>query len=68
MYIPYSSNYRSLAEKFAYGIEAAALSLHDPIIHNHLSSQSEYAHQYYGWGKQGSSWARFLQGAINAKK
>ena len=67
MYIPYSSNYRNLAEKFAYGIEAAAGSLHESVIHNHLISQSQYTHQYYGWGKQASSWTRFLQGAINAK-
>ena len=67
MYIAYSSNYRNLAEKFAYGIEAAAASLHESVIHNHLISQSQYTHQYYGWGKQASSWTRFLQGAINAK-
>jgi glycosyltransferase involved in cell wall biosynthesis len=68
MYIPYSSNYRNLAEKFAYGIEAAAGSLHESVIHNHLISQSQYTHQYYGWSKQASSWTRFLQGAVNEKK
>ena len=68
MYIPYSSNYRNLAEKFAYGIEAAAASLHESVIHNHLISQSQYTHQYYGWSKQASSWTRFLQGAVNEKK
>ena len=29
MYIPYDDNYRRLAEKFAYGIEAAAKTLHE---------------------------------------
>lgn len=68
MYIPYDRNYKRLAEKFAYGIEAAAKTLHEPSIHNHLTTQSGYAHLYYGWPKQASSWARFLEGAINAKK
>ena len=68
MYIPYSSNYKSLAEKFAYAIEASANALHETTIHHHLISQSQYTHQYYGWNKQASSWTRFLQGAINAKK
>ena len=68
MYIPYDKEYKRLAEKFAYGIEAAAKSLHEPTIHNHLTTQSGYTHLYYGWPKQASSWTRFLQGAINAKK
>ena len=68
MYIPYDREYKRLAEKFAYGIEAAAKSLHESPIHNHLITQSGYTHLYYGWPKQASSWTRFLQGAINAKK
>ena len=68
MYIPYDKDYKRLAEKFAYGIEAAAKTLHEPTIHNHLITQSAYTHLYYGWPKQASSWTRFLQGAINAKK
>ena len=68
MYISYDENYRNLAEKFAYGIEAAAATLHEPTIHDHLTSQSDYVKKYYSWTKQASSWTRFLQGAINAKK
>jgi len=68
MYIPYDINYRNLAEKFAYGIEAAAATLHEPSIHEHLKDQSKYVNTYYNWRKQSTSWARFLQGAINAKK
>jgi glycosyltransferase involved in cell wall biosynthesis len=68
MYIPYDKDYKRLAEKFSYGIEAAAKTLHEPTIHNHLTTQSGYTHLYYGWPKQASSWTRFLQGAINAKK
>ena len=68
MYIPYEKNYRLLAQKFAYGIEAAAESLHRTEIHNHLECQSAYAQAYYGWNKIGTSWKRFLEGAVNAKK
>ena len=68
MYIPYDNNYRNLAEKFAYGIEAAAKSLQEPTIHDHLTTQSSYVKKYYNWDKQASSWTRFLKGAINAKK
>ena len=68
MYIPYDNNYTALAEKFAYGIEAAAATLHEPTIHQHLEDQSKYVNTYYKWNKQATSWARFLEGAINAKK
>ena len=68
MYIPYDINYRNLSEKFAYGIDAAAITLHDPAIHRHLEDQSKYVNNYYNWTKQATSWVRFLQGAINAKK
>ena len=68
MYIPYDINYKNLAEKFAYGIEAAATTLHEPSIQEHLKDQSKYVNTYYNWHKQSTSWARFLQGAINAKK
>jgi hypothetical protein len=36
MYIPYSDNYKSLARKFAQGIEVAAQSLEAPGIRDHL--------------------------------
>ena len=68
MYIAYDNNYRNLAEKFAYGIEASATALHEPSIQEHLTTQSNYTKKYYNWNKQASSWTRFLQGAINAKK
>lgn len=68
MYIPYEKNRRELAQKFAFGINAACNTLHEEQIHNHLECQSAYARAYYNWSKIGSAWTRFLQGAINAKK
>jgi glycosyltransferase involved in cell wall biosynthesis len=68
MYIPFDDDYKRLASKFGYGIQAAANTLHEPQIHNHIESQSHYANIYYNWSKIGSAWTRFLQGAINAKK
>ena len=68
MYIPFDDNYKRLASKFGYGIEAAASTLHQKQIHNHIESQSHYANIYYNWSKQGSAWTRFLTGALNAKK
>ena len=67
MYIPYDSNYKALAEKFAYGIDAAAATLHEQVIQDHLTTQSCYTQFYYSWNKQAVSWTNFLQGAINAK-
>jgi glycosyltransferase involved in cell wall biosynthesis len=67
MYIPYDNNYKRLAEKFAYGIEAAVETLHEPTIQNHLTTQSTYTQIYYSWNKQASAWSRFLQGALNVK-
>jgi len=67
MYIPYDSDYKNLAEKFAYGIDAAAETLHEKPIQDHLTTQSNYTQRYYSWNKQAVSWTRFLQGAINVK-
>ena len=67
MYIVYDNDHRRLAEKFGYGIEAAAKTLQNPHIHNHMESQSHYAHVYYSWNKQAAAWERFLKGAIGAK-
>tara|TARA_R110002020_G_scaffold126213_3_gene283898 strand:- start:2836 stop:3783 length:948 start_codon:yes stop_codon:yes gene_type:complete len=67
MYISYDNNYKALAEKFAYGIEAAAATLHEKTIQNHLTTQSNYTQLYYSWEKQAAAWTRFLQGAINVK-
>jgi glycosyltransferase involved in cell wall biosynthesis len=67
MYIPYSNDYKALANKFAQGIQAAAMSLEHEAINDHLKFQIQYTNKYYNWNKQGVSWTRFLQGAINAK-
>ena len=67
MYIPYDNDYKALAEKFAYGIDAAAATLHEQVIQDHLTTQSCYTQFYYSWNKQAVSWTNFLQGAINAK-
>ena len=67
MYIPYSNNYKSLARKFAAGIEVAAQSLEAPGIQDHLKMQRDYVNRFYNWNVKSISWTRFLQGAINAK-
>ena len=67
MYIPYDDNYKRLASKFAFGIEAAAKTIHHPQILNHLESQSHYVNIYYNWNKIGNGWTNFLKGAISAK-
>ena len=68
MYIPYSKDYKSLSRKFANGIEAAAISLEDDTINDHLKFQIDYTNKYYSWDKQAISWTRFLQGALHAKQ
>jgi len=67
IYIPYSNNYKSLAQKFAAGIEIAAKSLEEPGIQDHLDFQKKFVNRFYDWKVKGTSWTRFLQGAINAK-
>jgi len=67
MYIPYSNNYKSLARKFAQGIEIAAQSLEAPGIQDHLKLQKKFVNRFYNWNVKSISWTRFLQGAINAK-
>ena len=66
MYVPIDKNYRSLAQKFAYGIEEASKTLHQNQITNHLDCQASYANHYYNWKKIGIAWERFLKGALNA--
>ena len=36
-------------------------------IHDHLDSQSRYAHIYYNWNKIAMQWTTFLKGVISAK-
>ena len=67
MYIPYSNDYKSLAQKFAQGIEVAAKALEAPGIQGHLDMQKQFVNRFYNWNIKGTSWTRFLQGAINAK-
>ena len=68
MYVPYSNNYKSLAMKFAEGIEVAAQSLENSQINDYLKVQRDYVNRFYNWNVKAISWTRFLQGAINAKQ
>ena len=68
MYIPYSNDYKSLARKFAQGIEVAAKSLEAPGINDHLKVQKDYVNRFYDWKMKSISWTRFLEGALNAKQ
>ena len=67
MYIPYSNDYKSLARKFAQGIEVAAKSLEAPGINDHLKVQKDYVNRFYNWKMKSINWIRFLEGAVNAK-
>jgi glycosyltransferase involved in cell wall biosynthesis len=67
MYIPFDNNLRRLSMKFASAIEASANILHEETIHKHLETQSDYVNAYYNWNKIGTSWTRFLTGAISVR-
>ena len=67
MYIPFDNDLRRLSMKFASAIEASANILHEETIHKHLETQSDYVNAYYNWNKIGTSWTRFLTGAISVK-
>jgi glycosyltransferase involved in cell wall biosynthesis len=68
VYIPYSTDYKSLSKKFAHVIDAAADTLDSPNIQSHLKFQIDYTNKFYNWDKQGKAWTNFLTGAINAKQ
>ena len=68
VYVPYSTDYKSLSKKFAEVIDMAAETLDDPNIQSHLKLQMDYTNKYYNWNKQGRVWTNFLTGAINAKQ
>ena len=67
MYIPFDNDLRRLSMKFASAIEASANILHEETIHKHLETQSDYVNAYYNWNKIGTSWTRFLTGAISVR-
>jgi len=68
MSIPYSNDYKSLAHKFAAGIDIAAETLKTDGIQDHLKTQIEYVNRFYNWKTKGQSWTRFLKGVLaNAK-
>jgi len=67
MYVPYDNDYKRLSMKFAAAIDASANILHEEMIHKHVETQSNYVNSYYNWNKIGTSWTRFLTGAINVK-
>jgi len=67
VYVPYSSDYKSLARKFAKSIEVAADTLHSTGIRDHLEMQKDYVNKFYDWSIRSINWTTFLQGAINAK-
>jgi len=68
IYVPYLTDRKQLAKNFANAIEAAALTLDNEVIQDHLKFQSKYTNQYYNWNKQAMAWTNFLKGAINAKQ
>ena len=67
MYVPFDNNLRRLSMKFASAIEASVNILHEEPIHKHIETQSNYVNAYYNWHKIGTSWTRFLTGAINVR-
>jgi len=68
IYVPYLTDHKQLAKNFANAIEAAAITLDNEVIQDHLKFQSKYTNQYYNWDKQAMAWTNFLKGAINAKQ
>ena len=67
-YIPVQTNLNNLAVNFAAAVEGIAPILYAEKIQKHLQNQITYTNDYYNWNKQGGSWSRFLQGALNARK
>ena len=66
-YIPYQKNFSTLAANFAAAIDGIAPNLNSRKIQKHLYSQINYVNDYYNWNKQGGSWSRFIEGALNAR-
>jgi glycosyltransferase involved in cell wall biosynthesis len=63
-YIPFEKDFVRLAQKTAFMIENAAVSLHEPEIEEHMKLQIEYVNRFYKWEKKAHTWTQFLKGAI----
>ena len=66
-YIPYQKDFKSLAANFAAAIDGIAPNLNSQKIQSHLYNQMNYTTSFYNWDRQGGSWSRFLEGALNAR-
>ena len=68
VYVPYEKDFVKLAHTFASVIDAAAAQLHEASVKDHLDFQIKYVNKYYSWKVRGSTWNRFLEGVINARR
>jgi len=67
LYVQYQSDYKMLAQHFAYAIEGIVDQLHQPGMQELLTSQQMFYKKFYNWENRKHEWTNFLQGVLNAK-
>ena len=67
LYVQYQSDYKMLAQHFAYAIEGIVGQLHQPGMQELLTSQQMFYKKFYNWENRKHEWTNFLQGVLNAK-
>jgi len=67
LYVQYQSDYKMLAQHFAYAIEGIVNQLHEPGMQELLTSQQKFYEKFYNWKNRSHEWTNFLTGASNAK-
>tara|TARA_R100000479_G_scaffold156341_1_gene92716 strand:- start:437 stop:1093 length:657 start_codon:yes stop_codon:yes gene_type:complete len=68
IYVNYTNNLKSLAERFAHAIDMACQSLHENYIQEHIEEQQKFAKRFYSWEKKGKEWESFLKGALHERQ
>lgn len=66
-YVQYQTDYKYLAEMFAYAIEGVVDVLHLEGMQKILDSQQMFYKKFYSWENRKNEWTSFLQGALNEK-
>ena len=67
VYVQYDTNYKNMAECFAYAIDSVVDYLHHERCQEHLQIQQDFYKRFYSWNKRRMEWTNFLEGVLNAK-
>jgi glycosyltransferase involved in cell wall biosynthesis len=67
VYVQYDTNYKNMAECFAYAVDSVVDYLHHDRCQEHLQLQQDFYKRFYSWNKRRMEWTNFLEGVNDAK-